>query len=134
MIYALDTNTISYWLQNNRKIVEQLTSIIETGDTVVIPPTAYYEIRRGFKHKSAPGKEFAFSLMCESYGVGEMNLAAWEQAAEIYGKTRKSGQPIEDTDILIAAFCIVNDYTLITNNIKHFIDMDGLALENWMAE
>jgi len=132
MIYAPDTNTISYWLQKNKQIAERLNWAIRQGSTIIIPPSTYYEIRRGFKHKASPGKEFAFSLICKSYEIGEMNLAAWEKAADIYAKTRKSGKPIEDTDILIAAFCIVNNYTLVTNNVKHFEDMDGLIFKNWI--
>ena len=42
-----------------------------------------------------------------AYEIGEMNLAAWEETANIYAYTRKAGKPVEDTDILIAAFCIV---------------------------
>jgi len=132
MIYAPDTNTISYWLQKNKQIAEQLNWAIRQGSTIIIPPSTYYEIRRGFKHKASPGKEFAFSLICKSYGIGEMNLAAWEKAADIYAKTRKSGKPIEDTDILIAAFCIVNNYTLVTNNVKHFEELDDLIFINWI--
>jgi len=130
--YALDTNTISYWLKRNMQIAERLKRTIRQGNTIIIPPTTYYELRRGFKHKSAPSKEFAFSLMCKSFEIGEMNLAAWEEASDIYAKTRKAGKAVEDTDILIAAFCIVNNYTLITNNVKHFKNIDGLIYENWM--
>ena len=131
MTYALDTNTISYWLQKNMVVAERLNRAIRQGETVIIPPATYYEIRRGFKHKAAPGKEFAFSLMCQSYAIGEMNLAAWEKAADIYAYTRKTGNPIDDTDILIAAFCIVNGYTLVTSNIKHFENVAGLQFVNW---
>ena len=132
MIYALDTNTISYWIQNNKQITEQLNHTLRQGNTIIIPPTAYYEIRRGFKHKTAPGKEFAFSLICKSYDIGEMNLVAWEEAANIYAYTRKEGKPIEDTDILIAAFCVVNNYTLVTHNTKHFQSINELCIEDWL--
>ena len=131
MIYALDSNIISYWLRKDKQIIERLNNIIIQEDTVIIPPTTYYEIRRGFKHNASPGKELAFNLMCQSYTIGEMTLAVWEQAADIYGKTRKAGNPIEDTDIIGAAYCIVNGYTLVTNNKKHFADIDDLAFENW---
>ena len=131
MTYALDTNTISYWIQNNKHISEQLNRTLRQGNTIIIPPTAYYEIRRGFKHKTSLGKEFAFSLICKSYEIGEMNLVAWEEAANIYAYTRIIGNPIEDTDILIAAFCVVNNYTLVTHNTKHFQGIKELYVEDW---
>jgi len=60
-----------------------------------------------------------------------MNLAAWEEAATIYAQTRKAGRPVDDNDILIAAFCIVNGYTLVTNNTKHFTDINSLLIVDW---
>jgi tRNA(fMet)-specific endonuclease VapC len=38
---------------------------------------------------------------------------------------------IGDADILIAAYCLVNDYTLVTNNTNDFNRIDGLKLVNW---
>jgi len=131
MIYALDTNIISYWLQKNMRVAERLNGALRKGHVVVIPPSTFYEIRRGFKHTPAPGKEFAFTLMCQSYKIEEMDLTAWEEAATIYAKKRKTGQMIDDNDILVAAFCIVNGYTLVTHNTKHFQHIDGLLLEDW---
>ena len=104
MIYALDTNTISYLIQNNIIVSLQLEKTLKQGNIIIIPPAAYYEIRRGFKHRSAPKKERAFARMCNMYHIGEMNLSAWEKAADIYAVSRKTGKPIEDTDILVAAF------------------------------
>ena len=130
--FALDTNAISYLIQGNKSMAKHLNEAVTQGDEIIIPPIAYYEIRRGFKHKSSPGKELAFSLICKAYKIGEMNLSAWETAANIYGETRKAGNPVEDTDILMAAFCITNNYVLVTNNVKHFKDIDGLIIENWI--
>ena len=131
MIYALDTNIISYFIKDNQHIISQFRAVLAAGYSIVIPPAAYYEVQRGFRHKSAPRKEKAFVKMCNLYSVGEMSLSIWEQAADIYGYTRKAGNPIEDTDILIAAFCIVNGYTLVTNNVKHFNGIEDLQLVNW---
>ncbi len=132
MTYALDTNAISDWLKNDKNIAKRLNHAIEKGDSIVIPTVVYYELRRGFKYAAAPGKEHAFSLMCQAYSIEEMNIPAWEEAANIYAKARADGKTIEDADILIAAFCIVNSYTLVTNNVKHFKDIDGLKFENWV--
>ena len=134
MIYALDANIVSYFIQNNEHVITQFRTALTEGAGIVIPPVTYYEIRRGFKHKSAPKKEKAFSRMCTLYPVGEMSLAAWECASEIYGSGCRSGKRIPDDDILIAAFCRVNDYTLVTSNVRHFEHIDDLRFVNWMIE
>ena len=131
MIYALDTNIVSYFIREDEHIISRFRAALEAGHSIIIPPVTYYEVRRGLKHKDAPKKEKAFDRMCMLFPIGEISLSVWEQAAEIYGKTRKAGNPIEDTDIIGAAYCIVNGYTLVTNNKKHFADIDDLAFENW---
>ena len=133
MIYALDTNTVSYFIQGYEHIIARTRAALSDGNTLIIPPVTYYEIRRGFKHKTAPRKEKIFSHMCALYPIGEMSLAAWECAAEIYGDSCRQGKRIPDDDILVAAFCIVNGYTLVTRNISHFEHVEGLKLVNWMA-
>ena len=131
MIYALDTNIISYFIQDNPYVISQFRGVLAAGHSIIIPPAVYYEVRRGFSHKSSGRKERAFVRMCSLYPVGEMSLPIWGQAADIYGYTRKAGNPIEDTDILIAAFCIANGYTLVTNNVRHFNGIKDLKLVNW---
>ncbi|MDR1669412.1 MAG: PIN domain-containing protein [Oscillospiraceae bacterium] len=132
MTYALDTNVISGWLSRNMQIIEKLSDALRQGHTIVIPPVVYYELRRGFKHRAVPGKERAFALICQSCEIGEMTIAAWETAADIYAQTRKAGFPIDDGDILISAFCVVNNYILITYNTRHFERIEGLRLGNWV--
>jgi len=131
MIYALDSNIISYLVDNNKQIISQARDICSNGGSIVIPPMVYYEVLRGFRHRRSPKKESAFFHTCSMFPVGKMNIDTWEKAADIYGKSRKTGRVIDDGDILIAAFCVTNGYTLVTNNEKHFKGIEGLAIENW---
>ncbi|GHU53286.1 hypothetical protein FACS1894200_13840 [Spirochaetia bacterium] len=61
-----------------------------------------------------------------------MDTGTAEIAARIYADLKKRGLLIEDADILIAAFCIQNDYILVTNNSKHFKNIGNLNSINWM--
>lgn len=44
---------------------------------------------------------------------------------------RNAGRNTEDADIFIAAFCIHNNYILVTDNIKHFSNITDLRTINW---
>ena len=132
MTYALDTNTISYAIQADVRVKNRIREALAEKHNLVIPPITYYEIRRGFKHKTAPKKEKSFTNLCRLYSIGEMSISAWECAADIYARSRRMGNPTGDADILIAAFCIVNGYTLVTNNVKHFGWIDGLQWIDWV--
>ena len=60
-----------------------------------------------------------------------MPIEVWNKAAEIYISLKQKGQLIKEADILIAAYCLVNGYTLVTRNIKDFIRIDDLNFINW---
>ena len=55
----------------------------------------------------------------------------WQKAAQIYASLFQQGRPIDEGDYLIAACCIVNDFTLVTNNVRHFERVEGLKIANW---
>ena len=38
---------------------------------------------------------------------------------------------INDGDVLVAAFCMVNSYTLVTDNTRRFETIHGLDIINW---
>ena len=129
--YALDTNIISFLMNNDINVKKCFKEALANGDRIVIPPIAYYEIKRGLLHNLAPRKEVAFLEMCKLYEIVDIKKGCYDKAAEIYAYTRKIGKSIEDADILIAALCIVNDYVLVTDNQKHFADIKDLSVDNW---
>ena len=59
---------------------------------------------------------------------------AMEIAADIYADLRKAGQLIDDIDIIIAGIAISNNLVLVTHNRSHFERIDGLKIEDWLAD
>ncbi len=57
-------------------------------------------------------------------------------AAEAYGKLRaaleRSGRPLPDPDLMIAAIALVRRLTLVTGNVRHFVRVPELQIENWL--
>ena len=136
MTYALDTNTISFflWGEGNADSCFR-KEIIEAGNAYAIPFIVAYEIKRWLLDR--PTKQlrvFAeqFNRLFESAeDKADMPNAVWEQAADIYIALKQKGRLIGDADILIAAYCIVNDYTLVTDNTNDFNRIEGLSFVNW---
>ena len=62
----------------------------------------------------------------------EVDTAIWKRAASIWATLRKMGKTVGDADIIIAACCMENGYTLVTHNTKHFIDISGLLMDDWL--
>ncbi len=44
----------------------------------------------------------------------------------------KQGIGCSEPDLRIAAIAIQHDLILITGNVKHFVDIPGLSIENWI--
>ena len=131
MTYALDTNVIIDLLNKEAAIVKQFNIAVTENIPLVIPSAVDYEIIRGFYYAQNPRKEAVYNTMRLNCPVIEVDANIWDCAAQIWSKLRKQGLTIGDFDILIAAFCIVNNYFLITNNTKHFKNIVGLQLKNW---
>ena len=52
---------------------------------------------------------------------------------EIRAQLLDQGQPISAIDLLIAATALVHGLTLVTHNTRHFADISGLTLVDWLA-
>ena len=136
MIYALDTNTISFLLRpsRNQEVVHRFEKIIEQGDGYVIPPVSHYEVNWYLIRKNATAQLSVFNeLYAGSSARLNMGEAEFIKAAEIRADLEARGLPVgnKDADIFIAAYCIVNGYTLVTDNVKDFERIAGLSVVNW---
>ena len=58
-------------------------------------------------------------------------------AAGLYGPLRadleRSGRPLAEPDLRIAAIALAHDLTLVTGNGRHFARVPGLRVENWLG-
>jgi predicted nucleic acid-binding protein len=130
--FALDSNIVSYILQNQEGIKNRLKAEMLTGSEIVIPPIVYYEIRRGLLAKGATTKAALFDELLNSLYIDSIDLVTLDIAAAEYARLKNAGQPIADADLLIGAYCIKNGFTLVTNNVKHFSIINGLRVINWV--
>ena len=96
-----------------------------------MPLIVYYEARRGLLASNATNKMRVFNKLCARLNINSLTIADMNTAASIYAERKRRGAPINDADLLIAAQCVTNGYTLVTNNIKHFDGIQGLRLVNW---
>ena len=130
-IYALDSNIISFYLRGNAVLIGNIEKAIEEGNSIVIPPLVYYEVKRGLVLINATKLIKKFESFCELFPIGELGDYILEKAINIYVQERKAGRNTEDADIFIATFCIHNNYILVTDNVKHFNNITDLHTVNW---
>jgi tRNA(fMet)-specific endonuclease VapC len=134
MKYLLDTNIcIALIRQKPAALLQQLTSH-EPGE-VGISAITLAELVHGAR-KSAQSEHNMSALQ---QFLLPLELADFDQQAALaYGKIRaeleRDGQLIGSMDMLIAAHAMGLDAILVTNNMREFQRIDGLALEDWITE
>lgn len=95
---------------------EELARLLDDGCTsLVVPDLVLYEVLRGFRHERAlrQARGLLQALSVEPCGGEALALSA----AEHYRSMRAQGRTVRSAiDVLIAAFCIENDYLLLHND------------------
>ena len=131
-VFILDSNILSFYLRQNQPIIQKVQDTLLAGNEVLISPIAYYEVKRGLLVIRAGKRLQEFDALCKTLGVGQLDNSILDYAAEIYQELRDKKQPIEDADILTAAFCMKHGFTLVTNNTKHFQAISSLSYCDWV--
>jgi tRNA(fMet)-specific endonuclease VapC len=102
---------------------EQFTTAITLGELL------YGVSRRG----SATLAERIHELVQSAVAI----LPFDEAAAEVYGPLRarieSDGRRLPEPDLRIASIALSNDLTLVTGNVRHFVRVPDLRVENWLA-
>ncbi len=131
MIYAFDSNILSALLKKDSHVEEKLKAAVDSNNQYVIPPIVYYEVKRWLVLKRATAQLAAFENFCRLTPQISIDQVCLEKSIEIYTDLIQRGTPVGDFDILIAAYCIVNGYTLVTDNTREFERINGLKHTNW---
>ena len=134
MQYLLDTNICVHLLRGKYHINEAIKRV--GFDNCKISEITYAELLCGEKlalasqyHKYKPQPLQIF--------LSEINILPISDCIELYAdekvRLRLAGTPADDDfDLLIGCTALQNDMTLVTENIKHFKNILGLKIENWV--
>jgi tRNA(fMet)-specific endonuclease VapC len=128
----LDTNIISYYFNADIKIKEKILETIDNNENICTTVINIYEILKGFRWKNNKSKENQFKEFLEDVLVFTIDDDVINIASDLYSNLRKNGKTIGDADILIASIVIKNNGILVSNNTKHFEDIEQLKLINWV--
>jgi predicted nucleic acid-binding protein len=129
--YALDTNIISYYLKGSTKLIDRINDEAKDGN-IIIPPVVYFEVKKWLLKNNSKSKLAAFETLLAKYGVDTISKETLDISLSIYIDLKLKNLTIDDADIFIAGYCIQKDYILVTNNTKHFENIENLKIDNWI--
>jgi tRNA(fMet)-specific endonuclease VapC len=138
-MYLLDTDTLTHLHAGNSHVLERLKAVIDAEVGITIITKA--EILRGridylVKAESGASLLKAQELLFRTETLlSELLIIPIDRVASIefdrlrdISKFRKIGR----ADLLIASITLSNRATLVTRNLRHFKQIPGLKLENWV--
>jgi tRNA(fMet)-specific endonuclease VapC len=138
-MYLLDTDTLTHLHFGNSNVVKRLKAVedLEVGITIITK----VEIWRGrldrlLKAETGIDLLKAQELLFRTEELlSELLIVPISQAASLefdrlraVSKYRKIGR----ADLLIASITLANRATLVTRNLRHFQQIPGLRVENWV--
>jgi tRNA(fMet)-specific endonuclease VapC len=126
--YLLDTNIISFYLKGEPSPKEKVLNNI---GSIAISIISYYEIVSGLQSINAAKRIDEFDKFCELIDIINLDKVSILSSCKIYSSLKKSGNLIDDIDILIAGIAKSNNLIMVTDNTHHFERVEGLKVENW---
>jgi tRNA(fMet)-specific endonuclease VapC len=129
-MYLLDTDTIIYSLKGNRAIAKNLDQHVEDPMriSVITMMELYFGAYKSHRFEANIAKVRTIERTFEI-------LAADKEISDVFGAIKaslqKSGNPLDDFDLIISATALAHNLVLVTNNVGHFGRIEGLKLANW---
>jgi tRNA(fMet)-specific endonuclease VapC len=125
--YLLDTNVVIALFDREAQVQDRLHSAAE----ILLSSTVLGELHFGAASSDRPQQNLA---RLETFAASCTVLATDAETARLFGSIKamlkKSGRPIPDHDIWIAASARQYGLTLVTRD-RHFDEVSGLPTEAW---
>src|SRR3990172_1818448 len=127
--YLLDTSVIINYLQGKDHIVTLLDTIDGELTSSCVCLAELYEGVYRVKNRIAV-EEIVINFFKSLSALYPVDERIAKHFGEIRAELKMKGNAIEDIDIFIAATCLAYDLILITNNVKHFSQINNLRIHS----
>lgn len=125
----LDTNVCIGFLHGDRRV---LSRHAQATELMSIPGMVLGELYYGIeKSQNRAENLLQTERFLGTVSVVHADDAVMKKFGDLKAALEKSGNRVDDADIIIAATAICNDAKLATGNVKHFSRFEGLKLQNW---
>ena len=132
MQYLLDTNICVFFLRGKLNLDEIIKQ--KGKENCFVSEITIFELRFGAENSGNPVKShIAVDLFVNGLTIIPI-FGSIEKYAKEKVRLRSIGKPMNDEfDLLIGVTSIENKLTLVTDNEKDFINLDGIKIENWIS-
>jgi tRNA(fMet)-specific endonuclease VapC len=126
---VLDTNIVIAFLNGNEAVSKRIQKNI---DKIALSALVIAELDYGAKaSQNATRNLEKLHRLLDAVQVIPFDLDCAKVFGTIKSKLRGMGKPTGEVDALIAATAMAHKAVLVTANIKHFENIEGLKIETW---
>ena len=133
-IYMLDTNICSYIIRERPdSVIRKFDQVVSKQHRIVISAITYSELKIGASSPKASPKLMAMinRLVDRLDGVLPWNRMAVDETVRVQTLLSAQGTPIGNNDAAIAGHALATGAILVSNNVREFMHVPDLALEDW---
>lgn len=129
--YLLDTSIVIYVLK--RRPIEVLDVFNANASRMAISAISLTELLHGVEKSSQPTQNLAtVEDFCSRLDILPYTVKAAQHYGSIRAELERSGQSIGVNDLHIAAHARSEGLILVTNNMREFLRVPALQVENWI--
>jgi len=131
-VYLLDTNICIALLEENTRAIREFMS---KQNLCYVSTIVVSELYKGVYCSTKIERNLNVLVnFWQEVFIFDFDRAAAEEFGKIQGELRKKGKPTGEMDALIAAMARSRGDVLVTNNVRHFENIAGLTIANWLEE
>ena len=131
MSFLIDTDICSAHLRDTRGVASRFT---QYAGRLSISTVSLAELYAWASREKSPPRhrDGLLALLSDMTILDVDHEVAWR-----FGQLRAGmldrGQVVPGMDLLIAATALVHDLVMVTHNTRHFANIPGLRVEDWLA-
>jgi tRNA(fMet)-specific endonuclease VapC len=138
-VHILDTDTLTHLHAGHHRVLQRLHDLTDSEvRTTIITKIELLRGRYDYMLKAATGSELlrAQQLLTRTEALLELlQILPFDEAARLrFDQLRVSrgARGIGRADLLIASITLAHHATLVTRNVRHFRQILGLDIVNWV--
>lgn len=133
--YLLDTNVVSQAVlaHGDRRVLARLRD--EHG-ACAVPSPVIHELTYGYERLECGAKRDRLERFVRGVVCRGLPILAYDESAAMWhaaerARLERAGRVPPVTDAQIAAIAAVHGLTVVTGNVRHFSEFEGLGVEDW---
>ena len=127
-----DTSFLIDIMRSDKDAIKKAEEIEKNGNTIAVSSISIFELFVGVALSIKQDQERnKINRILNGLSIISFDGDSAKEAGRISAQKRKHGSTIEPEDSMIAGICLRRNEILITRNIKHFNDIEGLKIESY---